>query len=47
MPERGVVEVPDGKKMVENVFSHHQIVMVGKHAGKIDLLRRIYGLKRE
>ncbi|MCK5249411.1 MAG: hypothetical protein KAJ98_05560 [Spirochaetaceae bacterium] len=43
----GIVEVPDGKKMVENVFSHHQLVMVGKHAEKIDLLRRIYGMKRE
>ncbi len=43
----GIVEVPDGKKMVENVFSHHQLVMVGKHTEKISLLRRIYGMKGE
>ncbi len=43
----GIVEVPDGRKFINNLFSHHQIVMVGKQAEKIDLLRRIFDLETE
>ena len=43
----GIVEVPDGKKMVKNVFSHHQLVMQGKQGEKIDLLRSLYDMKKD
>ena len=43
----GIVEVPDGKTFINSLFSHHQIVMVGKQSEKIDLLRRIFNLESE
>ena len=40
-----VLRVPDGRKLVEELFSHHYVIMAGHRRGEIELLGKIFGLE--
>lgn len=41
----GVVRVADGRRLMDNLYSHHYILMTGRHAADIDLLGRVFGVE--
>jgi hypothetical protein len=43
----GIVKVKDGRGFVQNVASHHYIVMQGHHAANFKLLETIYDIEVE
>lgn len=42
-----VMKVKDGHKLVNNIFSHHLMLMTGRHGKDIDLISKVFGLKVE
>jgi hypothetical protein len=40
-----VLRVPDGRKLVEGLFSHHYVIMAGHCREKIELMGKIFGLE--
>jgi hypothetical protein len=40
-----VLRVPDGRKLVDSLFSHHAIMMSGHNHSEIELLGKIFGLE--
>ena len=39
-----VMKVPNGHRMVNDTYSHHQLLMTGHRANDIELISKIYGL---
>jgi len=42
-----VIRVPDGRKLIDELFSHHYVIMAGHCHEKIGLLGKIFGLEIE
>jgi hypothetical protein len=40
-----VLRVPDGRKLLETLYSHHYVIMTGHCRGEIELLGKIFGLE--
>jgi len=40
-----IVRVPDGRKLMEGLFSHHYVIMTGRCREEIGLLGKIFGLE--
>ena len=40
-----VLHVPDGRRLVESLYSHHYVIMAGHCREKIELLGKIFGLE--
>jgi L-fucose isomerase-like protein len=40
-----VLRVPDGRRLVENLVSHHAILMSGHNRAEIELLGKIFGME--
>jgi hypothetical protein len=40
-----IMKVPNGHKMVNETYSHHQLLMTGHQAKDIELISKIYGLE--
>ena len=43
----GVFKVPDGHKLMNNLYSHHQCLMIGHKAVDIELVSKIFGITVE
>ncbi len=43
----GVIRVPDGRKLVENLSSHHTVLMAGHHATELRMIGKLFGLNIE
>lgn len=43
----GVIRVPDGRKFVNNLASHHYLLLTGHHLADIELLARVFELEVE
>ena len=43
----GILRVPDGRKLMENVYSHHVLVMEGDHTTTLRLLAKLMDLEVE
>lgn len=43
----GVIRVPDGRKLIENLNSHHAILMAGHHTSELRMLGKLFGLQIE
>lgn len=43
----GILRVPDGRRFMENVYSHHVLVMEGDHRNTLNLIAKIMDLKVE
>lgn len=41
----GLIRVPDGYKLMENIYSHHIIVMTGKRTNQVKAVAQIFSLK--
>lgn len=41
----GVIRVPDGRKLIENLNSHHAILMQGHHASELRMLGKLFDLQ--
>jgi len=42
-----VLRVPDGRRLMRDLASHHYILAAGQHRAEIDLLGLLFGLKVE
>jgi len=40
-----ILSVPDGRKLMDSLFSHHYIIMAGHRRGEIEMIGKIFGLK--
>jgi hypothetical protein len=40
-----VLRVPDGRKLIEGLFSHHYVIMSGHRREEIELMGKIFGLE--
>jgi L-fucose isomerase-like protein len=40
-----VIRVPDGRKLIDGLYSHHYVIISGHCRGEIDLLGKIFGLE--
>jgi hypothetical protein len=40
-----VIRVPNGRKLMDGLFSHHYVIMSGHCRGEIDLMGKIFGLE--
>jgi L-fucose isomerase-like protein len=43
----GLIRVPDGRRLLENLPSHHSIILIGHHPDEIDLVGKVFGLHQE
>ncbi len=43
----GMIRVPDGRRMMENLSSHHYLIMTGHNAADLGLLGKVFGLAIE
>jgi hypothetical protein len=43
----GVIRIGDGRKLMASLASHHYVLLVGHHAGSIELLGDVLGLQTE
>jgi hypothetical protein len=41
----GVIRVPDGRHLMENLASHHYLLMTGHHSEEIGLVAKVFGLQ--
>ena len=41
----GVIRVPDGRKLIENLNSHHAILMAGHHASELRMIGKLFDLQ--
>ena len=42
-----VVKVPDGRKLMNALYSHHYCLMTGHYQAEIDLLAKVFDLELE
>jgi L-fucose isomerase-like protein len=42
-----VVKVPDGRKLVNTLYSHHYCLMTGQYQAEIDLLAKVFDVEIE
>jgi hypothetical protein len=43
----GMIRVPDGRRMMEKLSSHHYLLMTGHNAAAIRLIGKVFGLEIE
>jgi L-fucose isomerase-like protein len=43
----GVIRVPDGRRLMEQLSSHHYLLMTGHHAADLRLVGKVFGLEIE
>ena len=43
----GVIKIPDGRKLMDSLASHHYLLLVGHHSGDIQFLGKVFGLEIE
>lgn len=43
----GVIRVPDGRRLMEKLSSHHYLLMTGHHAAALKLVGKVFGLEIE
>jgi L-fucose isomerase-like protein len=43
----GIIRIPDGRKLLDNLPSHHSIILVGHRMAEIRMLGKVFGIEVE